>query len=137
MNSKPFQMLWSMAVVLGVLSLFSVGDLSASENPRGGSPTGETFTLKIEGWTCASCEKDVQAALMSVSGVQSATVSYASGGAIVMVEPGKVTPDQLVQAIHSASNVFDSYQARVIPNGTLSIEKKVGVFDNIWSSIFQ
>ncbi len=98
---------------------------------------GQAFTLKIDGWTCASCEKNVHEALMGVSGVQSAEVSYPSSGAIVVIEPGQVIPDQLVQAIQGASNVFDTYTATVIPNGTLIIKtNKVDVFWNFWSSLF-
>jgi len=108
-----------------------------SEEIHASSQPSETITLKIDGWTCASCEKDVHVALMGVSGVQSAEVSYPSGGAIVVVEPGQVIPDQLVQAIRGASNVFDTYTATVIPNGSLSIEKNEGsVFGNFWSSLF-
>ncbi len=108
-----------------------------SEEIYASSQSSETITLKIDGWTCESCEKDVHAALMGVSGVQSVEVSYPSGGAIVVVEPGQVIPDQLVQAIRGASNVFDTYKATVIPNGSLSIEKNAGsVFGNFWSSLF-
>ena len=108
-----------------------------SEEIHASSQPSETITLKIDGWTCASCEKDVHAALMGVSGVQSAEVSYPSGGAIVVCEPGQVNHDQLVQAIRGASNVFDTYKATVIPNGSLSIEKNEGsVFGNFWSSLF-
>jgi copper chaperone CopZ len=112
-------------------SLAIAGDLQTSSQP------GDTITMKIDGWTCASCEKDVHAALIGVSGVQSAQVSYPSGGAIVQVEPGQVSADQLVQAIRGASNVFDTYQARIIPNGSLTIEQTEGSgFWNSWSSLF-
>ena len=136
MIQKPFQLMF-LTVVLGILGIFVWGSLAASEDLHASSQPGETITLKIDGWTCASCEKDVHAALMGVSGVQSTEVSYPSGGAIVLVEPGQVNPDQLVQAIRGASNVFDTYKATVIPNGSLLIEKKEGsVFGNFWSSLF-
>jgi len=137
MNQKPFQLM-CFAIFLGILGIFVWGSLASSEDLQASSQPGETITLKIDGWTCASCEKDVHAAVMGVSGVQSAEVSYPSGGAIVMVEPGKVNSDQLVQAIRSASNVFDTYKATVIPNGSLSMEKNEGsVIGNFWSSLFQ
>ena len=130
----PFMLLALLLVTQGILMW---GSLAASEDRHTGSPAEETITLKIDGWTCASCEKDVHAALMGVSGVQSAEVSYPSGGAIVVCEPGQVNPDQLVQAIRGASNVFDTYKATVIPNGSLSIEKNENsVFGNFWSSLF-
>ncbi len=79
----------------------------------------DTITLKIEGWTCASCEKGIRRSLLAVSGVKSADVSYARGGAVVVVETGRVTTDQLVQAVASAGNILSSYRAIVVPNGTL------------------
>ncbi len=136
MRLKPFQLMY-LSVFLGILGIFGWSSLAASEDRQAGSPAEETITLKIDGWTCVSCEKDVHTALMGVSGVQSAEVSYPSSGAIVMVEPGQVIPDQLIQAIRGASNVFDTYTATVIPNGSLVIEKNEGgVFGNFWSSLF-
>ncbi len=136
MKATIFHIL-SFAIVLSIPGLIGWGELSASENPQAGSQPGKTITLKIDGWTCASCEKDVRAALLNVPGVQSAEVSYPRGGAIVIVEPGKVEPDQLVEAIRGASNVFDTYEANVIPNGSLPIEKNEGgMFENFWSSLF-
>lgn len=79
----------------------------------------DTITLKIEGWTCASCEKGIRRSLLAVSGVKSADVSYARGGAVVVVETGRVTTDQLVQAVASAGNILSSYRAIVVPNGAL------------------
>lgn len=78
------------------------------------------MTLKIEGWTCAGCEKDIRWALLALSGVKSADVSYARGGAVVTVEPGRVTPDQLIHAVASAGNILSSYRATIVPNGSLT-----------------
>ncbi|HBP87809.1 MAG TPA: cation transporter [Nitrospirales bacterium] len=131
----PLMFLAMFLVTQGILAR---GALAASEELSASAPSGEIITLKIDGWTCASCEKDVHAALMSVSGVQSAEVSYPSGGAIVTVEPGQGNPDQLVQAIRGASTVFDTYKATVIPNGSLTIQKKErNVFRDFWSSLFK
>ncbi len=130
----PFILLTLFLVMPG---MFGWGFLAISEELPAHPPSGETITLKIDGWTCASCEKDVHAALMAVSGVQSAEVSYPSGGAIVEVETGQVNPDQLVQALSGASNAFDTYEASVIPNGSLSIEQKESNgFGDFWSSLF-
>ena len=136
MRPKPFQLML-LTVFLGIFGICVGGALAAAEDLRSSSQPGEIITMKIDGWTCASCEKDVHAALMDVSGVQSAEVSYPSGGAIVVCEPGQVNHDQLVQAIRGTSNVFDTYKATVIPNGSLSIVKNEGsVFGNFWSSLF-
>ena len=78
------------------------------------------MTLKIEGWTCASCEKDIRRALLAVPGVNQADISCARGGAIVEIERGRVSKDQLAQAVASAGNILSSYRATVVPNGTLT-----------------
>ncbi len=135
MRPKPFQLML-LSVFLGMFGI-CVGSAQAAGDLQPGSQPGDTITMKIDGWTCASCEKDVHAALMGVSGVQSAEVSYPSGGAIVVCEPGQVNPDQLVQAIQGASNVFDTYKATIIPHGSLLMKKNEGgVFGNFWSSLF-
>lgn len=90
----------------------------AASNPA--EPTTETITLKIEGWTCPSCERGIRKALLAVPGVQALEVSYARGGAIVTVEAGRVSPEQLVQAVEQASTVLSTYRAVVVPNGTLT-----------------
>ena len=82
----------------------------------------EIITLKIDGWTCASCEKDIRRALEAVPGVRRAEVSYARGGAVVEVEPGRVTGEQLMQAVAHAGNMLSSYRATLVPNGTLAAE---------------
>lgn len=80
---------------------------------------GEIITLQIDGWTCASCEKGIRRALEAVPGVSRVDVSYARGGAVVEVEPSRVTGEQLVQAVARAGNLLSSYHATVVPNGTL------------------
>ena len=125
-------------IFLVVQGIFIGGILTLPEVLASNSPPGETITLKINGWTCASCEKDVHTALMGVSGVQSAEVSYPRGGAIVVVEPGKVNAEQLVQAIRGASNIFDTYKATIVPNGSLSTGKDgSSVLGSFWSSLFK
>lgn len=93
--------------------------LAASQVASSSDAPTEIVTLKIEGWTCASCEKDIRRALLAVPGVRSAEVSYKRGGAIVEVEPGRVGPEQLIQAVAGAGNLLSSYRAMVVPNGTL------------------
>ena len=136
MRSRPFVLIL-LTAFLFIVGIGSGRSLAAAGDLQTSSPPGDTITMKIDGWTCASCEKDVHAALMGVSGVQSAKVSYSRSGAIVIVEPEQVTPDQLVQAIRGASNVFDTYQATIIPNGSLAMEKNEGgLFGKFWPSLF-
>ncbi len=116
-----------LVVMVTIQGMFGGGflttDLHANSQP------GETITLKVDGWTCASCEKDIYKALISVPGVQSADVDYSRGGAVVVVDQGRVTAEQLIEAIRGASNIFDSYQATVVPNGSLSKKREgSGIF---------
>lgn len=99
------------------------GTVAGASPQEAGATTervGDVITIKIEGWTCASCEKDIRRALEAVPGVRMADVSYARGGAIVEVERGRVSHDQLTQAVASAGNILSSYRASVVPNGTLT-----------------
>lgn len=107
----------------------------AQESPAIAQQSEDIITLKIEGWTCASCEKDIRRALLAVSGVKSADVRYARGGAVVVVETGQVTTDQLVQAVASAGNILSSYRASVVPNGTLTAAsaEHVGAWSRFWN----
>lgn len=83
---------------------------------------GEVITLKIEGWTCASCEKDIRRALLVVPGVKQVDVRYALGGAVVAIEPDRVSQEQLIKAVASTGKILSSYRATVIPNGTLAAQ---------------
>lgn len=118
-------------VFLLLFGTFTVLMNVVQESPAIAQSSEDTITLKIEGWTCASCEKDIRRALLAVPGVKSADVSYARGGAIVVIEPGRVTRDQLVQAVASAGNILSSYRASVVPNGTLTADS--AGHDGAWS----
>jgi copper chaperone CopZ len=119
---KTIMVVASGVLLVGLLWWGGVAGAAPSQKSAPASQAGEVMTLKIDGWTCASCEKDIRRALLAVPGVKSADVSYARGGAIVEIEPGRVTPDQLIQAVASAGNLLASYRARVVPNGTFTAE---------------
>ena len=87
---KTTMLLISWIVMGGMIWGGPVAGAAPSQKAVPASPTGEVITLKIEGWTCASCEKDIRRALLAVPGVKSADVNYARGGAILTVEPGRV-----------------------------------------------
>ena len=110
----------SVIVIAVMIGGQALADAAPSPQATPASPTGEVITLKIEGWTCASCEKDIRRALLAVPGVNRAAVSYARGGAIVEIERGRVSNEQLAQAVASAGNILSSYRASVVPNGTLT-----------------
>jgi copper chaperone CopZ len=114
------------AILLGIYGISvlvlagSVSSVGAQATDSSNEARAETVTLKIDGWTCRSCEKDIRRALLAVPGVQAADVSYPRGGAVVSVEPGRVTPDQLSKAVESAGTLLSTYHATVVPNGALS-----------------
>ena len=110
----------SMVVIAIVLGMMSRGPAWAQGTSAPAEQPAETITLKIDGWACRSCEKDIRRALLAVPGVKAADVSYPRGGAIVAVEPGRVSPDQLLKAVESAGTLVSTYHASVIPNGRLT-----------------
>ena len=121
---KEFSLLISFSVVGFLLWIGSVALAATPQEVPPVTAAGEVITLKIDGWTCASCEKGIRRALEAVPGVRRAGVSYASGGAVVEIEPGGVTGEQLMQAVSQAGNILSSYRATVVPNGTLTAEKR-------------
>jgi len=117
MTKKRF---WaSIAVIAIALGIIYLGPAWAQGTTAPSDQAADAITLKIEGWTCRSCEKDIRRTLLAVPGVKAAEVSYARGGAIVTTEVGRVSHDQLVKAVESASTLLSSYRATVIPNGSL------------------
>ncbi|MGQ0694766.1 MAG: heavy-metal-associated domain-containing protein [Nitrospiraceae bacterium] len=117
MSKKRFCV--SMVVIAIVLGMVSRGPAWAQGTSAPAEQPAETITLKIDGLTCGSCVKDIRRALLAVPGVKAADVSYPRGGAIVAVEPGRVSPDQLIKAVEGTSTLLSTYRATVIPNGTL------------------
>lgn len=106
---------------IGVLVLAgSLSSVGAQATNSSNEAQAETITLKIDGWTCRSCEKDIRRAVLAVPGVKATEVSYARGGAVVTVESGRVSPDQLTKAVEGTSTLLSTYHATVIPNGTLT-----------------
>jgi Cu+-exporting ATPase len=65
--------------------------------------------LSVEGMTCASCVRRIEKALSKVPGVQGATVNLATERAKVSFTSGKVSSEDLIQAIEKAG-----YKANLI-----------------------
>ncbi|WP_018150467.1 heavy metal translocating P-type ATPase [Leeia oryzae] len=61
----------------------------------------EHVSLPVEGMTCAACAGRIERVLNKKSGV-SANVSYANESAEVDFDPGVITLDQVVEAIHKS-----------------------------------
>lgn len=127
--------------VLGISVLVLAGSLSsvgAQATNSSNEAQAETITLKIDGWTCRSCEKDIRRAVLAVPGVKAAEVSYARGGAVVTIEPGHVSSEQLVQAVEKTSTLLSTYHATVIPNGTLpKASNGAGSLTDLFKGVFK
>lgn len=62
----------------------------------------EQVTLKVQGMTCASCQKHVGEALRGVPGVAGANVDLAFHRATVTYDPEKAGVDEMVRAVREA-----------------------------------
>jgi Cu+-exporting ATPase len=62
----------------------------------------ETVTLPVLGMTCAACQRHVESALLSTTGVQSAHVDLMANRATVVFDPLRANPPALVEAIRGA-----------------------------------
>jgi copper chaperone CopZ len=89
----------------GALNLYSslgLGD-KAAEVARAtpGPSSGDTAqaVLEVEGMTCFTCEITVEKALGSLTGIINAKASASAGKVLVRYRPGRVTFDQMREAI--------------------------------------
>lgn len=64
--------------------------------------------------TCAACSSAVEAALLQLKGIQSASVSLAQGELEVVYDAAALSPEQLVEAIDAAG-----FQAKLLSRGGL------------------
>lgn len=62
----------------------------------------ETKVLKIEGMSCAHCQKAVAEALQSLEGVSNVEVSLERGEAKLSYDPAKVSDQAIKAAIEEA-----------------------------------
>ncbi|MDP2735877.1 MAG: cation transporter, partial [bacterium] len=63
---------------------------------------GETLTLKISGMFCSACAVGVEKSLDKVPGVQAASVNFDKEEATLVVGPGGVDRDAVLNAVKSA-----------------------------------
>lgn len=70
--------------------------------PQDTQPQTTSFNLSIQGMSCASCAGRVEKALRNTAGVVTASVNLATENAHVDALPGKVSADQLIQAVKTA-----------------------------------
>ena len=61
-----------------------------------------SINLNVSGITCGGCEKSIRNALMAREGVSEATASHETGIVVIEFDAGKITQEQLRQAIEAA-----------------------------------
>lgn len=72
------------------------------ELAEGKSTNEEQIELKVNGMTCGACSKTVKSALLRVTGVKDAVVSHEEGKAVVIIEKGKASTDEIIKAVEQA-----------------------------------
>ena len=68
----------------------------------------ESIVLKVSGMTCAACAVGIEKSLRKVHGVQSASVDFDKSEAVVAVEHGKVSEEELLKAVQAAGPTYSA-----------------------------
>ena len=58
--------------------------------------------LRVDGMTCAACEKTICSSVKSVAGVQSCAADHVAGRVTIVYAPAKTDEKQLAETIRSA-----------------------------------
>lgn len=103
-----------LGLVLVFLFMPKYSTLSSSAIASENRAEIEQVELQIEGMTCRKCIKPMRKALLALPGVTAAEVSYADANAFVELEKGKVSDQDLMQAIEAESGFFYTYKAKVL-----------------------
>ena len=61
----------------------------------------KTLTLRIDGMTCAGCQKRIEKSLIHTDGVQKAEVDYSTGAAIVTYDAKRCSSETIVNTIEN------------------------------------
>jgi copper chaperone CopZ len=71
------------------------------QQPKVQNPPGVvTADFKVEGMTCEDCSKAIEGTLIRLEGVSTVSADDKNGTARVQYDPGRCTPDQIVDAIN-------------------------------------
>ena len=95
------------AIIVGSAALVTVGLVGTSSASDAGAET-LTRVFDVEGMTCGGCEVAVKRSVGKLEGVDTVKASHEDGRAEVTYDPGKVTIEQIVEAIEKLG-----YQAKV------------------------
>jgi Cu+-exporting ATPase len=92
----PLQ-LFRTVVVVAALALASC---SRAADPV--TQATRSVELKVDGMTCASCEKTICSAVRSIEGVESCAADHVAGRVTVVFAPAKTTEAALAETIRTA-----------------------------------
>ena len=84
----------SFAIVPFVSGLIFNSDIDISQSAPAGT---KTLNLELPGLFCQGCAYSAQNALKGIDGVVDAKVSFDSKSGVVVYDPNKVTPEELVE----------------------------------------
>ena len=117
---KKVKLLVTLAIAIFLTYMALDPRLVISNEPKGaiGKDTEEAV-FHIDGMTCADCIKEVEAAIVKVPGVIHTKITVKGffrkeGRAVVKYEKGRVTHEQLMAAVASASNAMYTYKAHLV-----------------------
>lgn len=99
-------------VLTGIITLFVLSIMffpACNEDSGDTSNTEEinteqltTVEIKIEGMTCTGCENTVTNAIMELSGINHAKLSYIKGNALVEFDNTKTSREEIVDAVNGS-----------------------------------
>ena len=92
--------LWSVTIFISGMLVFPniIGSLKPKPSPQVQTIITKQITLNIKGMTCAGCSATVSLSLKNIDGVKQATVTFEPPEAVIIYNPDKVTPKQLIEA---------------------------------------
>ncbi len=86
--------------LIGGISWFFFGKKDKSESSDVEEFSGEErVELNITGMHCAGCAAGIEGTIRSLPGVKSAQVNFATSKGVFVIDPKKVTREQIVQKI--------------------------------------
>lgn len=81
-------------------------DASQSTGKSGSPATASETEFGLEGLTCGHCVQTVEKAVAGVSGVESATVTFVSGGTSRLTITGSAEQNELAEAVRASGYVL-------------------------------
>lgn len=86
----------------------------------GAGEAAERLELRVEGMACPFCERTVELILRAHPGVIEADADFRTGRAVVVYDPKRVKPEELIDAVNKRT----FYRARLLEQGDGSGTRK-------------